>query len=93
MQPGPGFDPLAGQGEGQFFFPSQSTLVLQTCLRLTPFVCTARTQMCVHAKDPTSIHPSIHLSIHLSIYLLFVVSIYLSLVSIYLSIYLSVALI
>ena len=31
----PGFDPLAGQGEEHFFYPSVSTLV-QTCLCLTP---------------------------------------------------------
>ena len=31
----PGFDPLAGQGEVQFFCPSESTRV-QTCLCLTP---------------------------------------------------------
>ena len=30
-----GFNPLAGQGEKQFFCPSESTLV-QTCLCLTP---------------------------------------------------------
>ena len=30
----PGFDPLAGHGERQFFYPSESTLV-QTCLCLT----------------------------------------------------------
>ena len=27
----PGFDPLVGQGEGQFFYPSES-IVVQTCL-------------------------------------------------------------
>ena len=32
----PRFDPMVGQGEGQFFCPSESTLV-QTCLCLTPF--------------------------------------------------------
>ena len=31
----PGFDPLAEQGEKQFFCPSESTPV-QTCLCLTP---------------------------------------------------------
>ena len=34
----PGFDPLVGQGEGQFFYPSKSTLV-QTCLCRTPAAC------------------------------------------------------
>ena len=34
----PGFDPLVGQGEGQFFYPSESTLV-QACLCLTPPSC------------------------------------------------------
>ena len=44
----PGFDPLAGQGElgTGFFCPSESTLV-QTCLSLTPSMCTAHTQICV----------------------------------------------
>ena len=54
----PGFDPAlvgAGRVRGSFFYPSESTLV-QTCLcRLTPFVCTARTQKCAHVKDPISI--------------------------------------
>ena len=52
----PGFDLLAGQGEKQFcLYPSESTHV-QTCLCLTAgFVCTARTQMCAHVKDPISI--------------------------------------
>ena len=50
------FDPLAGQGEIPFFCPAESTLV-QTCLCLTPqpptpFVCTARTQICAYVKDP-----------------------------------------
>ena len=31
----PGFDPLVGQGKGQFLCPSESTLA-QTCLCLTP---------------------------------------------------------
>ena len=39
----PGFDPLVGQGEGQFFCPSESTLV-QTCLCLT--------LLCVYSKHP-----------------------------------------
>ena len=44
-----------GQGEGQFFPPSESTLV-QTCLRLKPpFVCTARIQISAHVKNPLSI--------------------------------------
>ena len=42
----PGFDILAGQGEGEFFYPSESTLV-QTCL---PFVCMASTHICVPVK-------------------------------------------
>ena len=47
----PGFDPLAGQDEVQFFCPSESTLV-QACLCLAPFVCTAHTQICAHVRDP-----------------------------------------
>ena len=44
-----GFDPLVGQGEGEFFYPPESTLV-QTCLcletlppplPLPPFMCTS----------------------------------------------------
>ena len=54
----PGFDSLAEQaGEGQFFKnPSESSPV-QTCLQVPdpPFMCTARTQMCGHVKDPISI--------------------------------------
>ena len=50
----PGFDPLLGQGEENHFSPSESTLV-QTCLCLNPFLCTARTQICAHVKDPISI--------------------------------------
>ena len=45
----PGFYPLVGQGDGQVFFPSESTLVLMIDL----FVCTACAQMCAHVKDPT----------------------------------------
>ena len=37
---GSGFDPLVRQGEGKFFYPSESTLVSVLCL--TPFVCMAR---------------------------------------------------
>ena len=33
----PGFEPLVGQGEEQFFCPSESTLV-QTCVCLTPLL-------------------------------------------------------
>ena len=51
----PGFDPLAGQGEGQFFCPSESTLV-QTYLCLNPpRVYGASTHICALVKDPTSI--------------------------------------
>ena len=53
-----GFDPLAKQGEEQFFCPSESNLV-QTRLCLTPtpthLECTARIRMCAHVKDPISI--------------------------------------
>ena len=46
---------MAGQGGRQVLCPSESTLV-QVCLCLTPVrVCTARTQMCTHVKDPISI--------------------------------------
>ena len=37
------------------FCPSESTLVVQTCLCLTPFMSTARTRICAHVKYPTSI--------------------------------------
>ena len=40
---GPWFDPLVGQGEGQFFFSFESTLV-QTCLCLT--------SLCVYGMHP-----------------------------------------
>ena len=50
----PGFNPLAGQGGRPLLCPSESTLV-QTCLCLDPYVCTARIQRCAHAKDPMSI--------------------------------------
>ena len=50
-----GFDPLAGQGENQFF----SSLRVNSCADLfvpdPPFVFTARTQICEHVKDPISI--------------------------------------
>ena len=59
-----GFDPLVtGAGWGTVVFcvyPSESTLV-QTCLCLTPpplsplFICTERTHMCAHLKDPISV--------------------------------------
>ena len=43
-----GFDPLAGQVEGQFFYPSESSLV-QTCLCLTPLrVYGAHPNLCAH---------------------------------------------
>ena len=48
-----GFDPrLVGQGQEQFFCPSESTL-MQICLCLTPLH--AHTQICAPVKDPISI--------------------------------------
>ena len=47
------FDPVASQCEGQTLCSSESTLV-QNCLCLTPFVCTARTHICAHVKYPIS---------------------------------------
>ena len=44
-----------GRVRNSFFCPSKSTLV-QTSLCLTPFVCTACTQMCAHVQDPISIY-------------------------------------
>ena len=42
--------PWWGKCEGHFFLcSSESTLV---CTRQASFVCTARTQMCAHVKDP-----------------------------------------
>ena len=46
-----GFDPLAGKGERQFFYPSESALV-QTCLCRTPLgLCMAGIQISAHVKD------------------------------------------
>ena len=53
----PRFDPLVGQVEEQFFLYLQSQLVCRLVCAWSPrpFVCTARTQICVHVKDPISI--------------------------------------
>ena len=50
----PGFDPLAEQGEKQFSV-ARSQLVGRLACAWTPFVCTARTHICPHVKDPISI--------------------------------------
>ena len=49
----PGFDPLAGQGEGPFSCPSESTLV-QTCLCLIalPVCGTHPNVYALYSKDP-----------------------------------------
>ena len=59
-----GFDPLVGQGGGQFVCPSESTLV-QTCLCLTP-LCAYGTQVnCAHVKDPIPIrHERVGLTVY-----------------------------
>ena len=49
-----------GQGEGQFFSVSPSQLLCRLNLFVPdpphpPFVCTARTQICAHVKDPIAI--------------------------------------
>ena len=49
----PGFDPLAGQGGVQFFWPASESTLVQTCfVPDPPFVCTARIKTCAHVKDP-----------------------------------------
>ena len=51
-----GFDRLAGQGEGQLFYPHESTLVQRwLCLNPLPVYDTHPALMCVHVKDPVSI--------------------------------------
>ena len=51
----PGFDPLVGQNEGQFFCPSESTLV-HICFVPEPLLCVRHApKMCAHVKDPISI--------------------------------------
>ena len=50
----PGFDPLAGQDNDQFFCPSESTLV-QTCLCLNPHRVRHTPKFCVHIQDPIAI--------------------------------------
>ena len=52
----PGFDPLVGLGERQFFCPSESTVV-QTSLCLTPLrVYGTHPHLCARYKDPTFIY-------------------------------------
>ena len=52
----PGFFPLTGQGDGQFFFCISESTLVQTCLYLTPPSRTARTKICAHVKYPISIY-------------------------------------
>ena len=55
----PGFDPLPGQGEGQFFVLLSFRVI--SCADFfvpePPFVCTACTQIRAHVIDPISICP------------------------------------
>ena len=53
----PGFDPLAGQdgGGGSFSVPPIKLLcTLDSFVPDPPFVCTARTKLHAHVKDPLS---------------------------------------
>ena len=58
-----GFSPLAGQGEGQFFYSSESTRV-QTCLCLTPLrVYGTHPNLCARLRSHIhhwSVRPHIH---------------------------------
>ena len=52
----PGFEPLAGQGEGQFIFCLSESTLVQTCLCLTPpFMYVYDTRSDLFVKDLISI--------------------------------------
>ena len=51
-------DPLTAQSEKQFFLsPASESTLVQTCLFVPDpnFVCTARSHVCAHVKDPISL--------------------------------------
>ena len=55
----PGFDPLAGQGEKQFFLSLRVNSCADLFVPEPPFVCTTRTQVCATcARKRSHIHLS-----------------------------------
>ena len=50
----PGFDPWAGQGEGQFFCPSEVNSYVDLFLLDPPSCVQHAPKICAHVKDPIS---------------------------------------